>query len=164
MSDEFAERLLDETRHEIDRADAKASILFAGAGIATGALIAGMVGGDIDPTDVRGAVQVVGTVAAVLVTVGVACLAAAVFPRLGRAEFGRARYFMDIAAYETVPDLREAVAKEAVDCEDRHLQQLHRLSRIVKAKYRLTRWGESMTGIGLMFAAAAGLLHLALKS
>jgi hypothetical protein len=164
MIENFAARLLDETRHEIDRADTKASILLAGASVAAGALVAGLLGGDIDPSNARAAVQLVGAIAAALIVIGVALLGAAVFPRVQRGTPGRARYFMDHAQYRSVGDLREAVVREAADAEGRHLEQLLDLSRIVRRKYRFTRWGEVLVATGLLASAAAGLLHAVLQS
>lgn len=163
MSNEFCDRLLDETRHEIDRADAKASILLAGSGVAAGVLVAGLISGDLDARHASGAVQVACVVTLVLVLGGVGLLGAAVYPRVQRAVAGRARYFMDHAQYETVGDLRRAIGKEAGDADGRHVQQLLDLSKIARRKYRCTRWGEVMVGVGLLAAAAAGVLNMTLQ-
>jgi hypothetical protein len=161
---EFCAQLLDETRHEIDRADAKASILLAGSGVAAGALVAGMASGDLDPTHARGLVQFACLVALALVIVGIIFLGTAVYPRIQGAAIGRARYFMDHAQYETVRDLRTAISKEAADPEGRHVQQLLHLSKIARRKYRCTRWGEVMVGAGLLTATGAAFLHVAVHS
>jgi hypothetical protein len=98
----------------------------------------------------------------VLVVGGIASLGAAVYPRIQQALAGRARFFMDHAQYDTIGDLRTAISEEAADVEGRHLQQLLDLSKITRRKYRCTRWGEVMVGAGLLAAASAGLLHMAL--
>lgn len=163
MSDDFCRQLLDETRHEIDRADTKASILLAAAGVVAAVFVAALVSGGLDPTRARGLVQVAGGAAAALVVAGVTLLGAAVYPRIHRATVGRARYFMDIAQYNSVAELRSAVATEQADVDGRNLQQLFDLSKIVRRKYRCTRWGELLTAAGLLSAGLAGILHLAMK-
>jgi hypothetical protein len=157
--DDFAEGLLDETREEIDRADTKANILLAGAGVTAAVLVGALANGDITLGHEHGVVQVVASLSGTALGIGLVLLGAAVLPQIGRAVPGRARYFMDHAQYATVDELRAAVEGERTDQDLRHLTQLLTLSRIVRRKYRLTQAGEIVGGAGLVLAVAAALLH-----
>jgi hypothetical protein len=161
--EEFAKLLLDETREEISRADTKANILLAGAGIVTAVAAAGFTGSHWTLARERGVVQTLAVAALALGLVGVFMLGAAVFPRVGRPSVGRARYFMDHAQYRTISALREALERESDDAADRHLHQLHDLSVIVKRKYRLTQVGELASAFGVGLGVTAGVAHHILR-
>jgi len=155
----FVEGLLNETRDEISRADTKANILLALAGVAVAALAAGLISADLTLDGEPGLVQALASVAIVMLSAGVLLLAWAVLPRIGRPTKGRARYFMDHAQYDDVADFRAAVHREAQNVDERHLRQLLDLSKIVRRKYRLTQIGELLTGLGYGCVAAAVLAH-----
>jgi hypothetical protein len=53
----YATSLLSHAREEIDRADAKASILLAASGVGTGALLAGLIAGTWTPLKLQTATQ-----------------------------------------------------------------------------------------------------------
>jgi hypothetical protein len=63
-----------------------------------------------------------------------------VTPRLGRPEEGKARYFLEHAAFVDVDSLRSVIAHDAEDALQRHVQQLAVLGRIVQRKYQRLRW------------------------
>lgn len=159
LDDAFVEGLLDETREEISRADSKASILLASAGVTAAVLTGAVAAGDIRFAGARGIVQVMAVSAALALSAGLALLGAAVMPQVGKPERGRARYFMEHAQYDGADDLREALEHESVDRAGRHLAQLLALSRIVRRKYRLTQAGEAVGGFGVVLAAGAAVLH-----
>jgi len=163
-TEQFVKSLLDETRDEINRADTKASILLAGIGVATAAGSGALAGSRFSLSGERGAVQALAGAAAVLVFLGLFLLGAAVLPRIGKAAPGRARYFMDHAQYASVSDLRDAVTQEASDAAGRHLRQLYDLSKIVRRKYRCTRFGELVVGFGIALGLAAVVAHLVLHT
>lgn len=157
--DGFVEGLLDETREEIGRADTKANILLASAGVTAAVLIGAAMGGDIRLSGAPGVVQLLAVLSTLALGSGLALLGAAVMPRLGRPVAGRARYFMEHAQHDGVEELREALEREHDDTDGRHLAQLLTLSRIVRRKYRLTQAGELSGGVGVMLAVATALVH-----
>lgn len=155
----FVEGLLDETRDEINRADTKANILLAMAGLGVAALGGGLINVDLTLDSERGAVQALAGSALAMLAAGITLLAVAVLPRIGKATKGRARYFMDHAQYEDLAEFRAAVQYEAERADERHLRQLLDLSKIVRRKYRLTQIGEVCTGLGFGFVATAVIAH-----
>lgn len=157
--DGFIEGLLDETREEINRADTKASILLASAGVTVAMLTGAIAGGDIKFSGARGAVQLLAVAASIALGVGLGFLGAAVVPQLGKPAPGRARYFMEHAQYDRLDDLREALEREGCDPGGRHLAQLSTLSRIVRRKYRLTQIGELSGCIGVVLAVSAAVAN-----
>lgn len=159
---DFAEGLLDETRDEINRADSKASIILSGSGVAVAVLAGALLAGDITLAKVDPVVQKIAGLAAALLILGIGLLGAAVIPRMGRPIPGRARYFLDHAQYETLPELRKAVESEYGDRDARHLEQLLDLARLTRTKYRLTIAGELFTGAGGLAACGAAIAHLLL--
>ena len=154
--------LLVETRDEINRADAKSNLLLTGAGLAVAALAAGLISGQINPIEARGAVQLLALGSAVLLVGGLTAVGAAVFPRLGTPEPGGARYFMEIAQFADVDALDAALDSEACTPHERRVQQLLVLSQSVQRKYRLVRLSEVLLGLGIALAAAAGIVHVAM--
>lgn len=156
---DLASDLLTETRDEIHRADSKANILLAVAGLAASVLIGGLVSSDLSLTGARGAVQVLTSLACAALALGISFLGAAVYPRTGEAAPGRVRYFRDVTQYKTVQELRAAVEDEAQISNERTLQQLLALSAVVMKKYRHTIQGEVAIGLSLAFAIAAAVGH-----
>jgi hypothetical protein len=97
--------------------------------------------------------------AAAAALVGIFLLGAAIYPRCGTAEPGRARYFTEVAAYDTLEQLRAALAADA-GVGDRLLHQLLGLSRAVAAKYTRLRCGVGLLGAAIVLATGAGTLNL----
>jgi hypothetical protein len=91
-------------------------------------------------------------------------LAAAVYPRVGKAEFGRARWFKEIAQFgEDEEGLATAVEVDQAEGGRRDLHQARVLAQIVDTKYRLTKVGMWFFGVGFAFAGPAALLSVAWK-
>lgn len=153
--DAFVEGLLDETRDEINRADTKANILLAGAGVALAALGGAFLSKNVTLENAPGAVQVLADAAGAFMLIGVVLLGLAVVPRLGKATEGRARYFMDHAQYDDLREFRKALEQEATHPAGRHIHQLRDLSKIVRWKFRFTQAGQTMIGAGLALALAS---------
>lgn len=151
---------LAETREEIVRVDGKASIVLAGAGVAVGVIIAGLVAGDMKISDMSNAVLVLSAISAITTLAGIGFLGAAIYPRCGSPEPGRARYFAEAAAHNTVEELRVALAHDSI-VGDRLLHQVWGLSKAVANKYVLLRWGIRMLGVAIIFGVVAGILDLA---
>ncbi|MBC7271128.1 MAG: hypothetical protein H5T76_20850 [Streptomyces sp.] len=137
---EYALALLAEARSEIDRADNKAQILLAGAGIGAGALAGGLLAGSWSPRSLHASVQWLWWLGFGAGGAGVGMLARAVYPR--RSRFARVRpvasvdYFMDAAAFTSDEELVAALRRST----DRRLEaaagQLRLVSGIAAVKYR----------------------------
>jgi hypothetical protein len=137
----FVRQLLVETREELLRADAKASLLLASTGVAIGALIAGLLARTWSPYSLDNRVEW-------LWWVGVAAAAAAVW-KLGAAVAPRTKrqgspptalaYFADVNAYTDRSALMVALRDSTGESFERNVDQLQQVSRIVGAKYTLIR-------------------------
>jgi pycsar effector protein len=159
LAEDYVRRLLDETREELTRADSKASIILAGAGVAIGAVLAGLVSGDVSLSGRSALVIVMTWSAGVLLTLGILCLAAAVYPRTGHPQRGHARYFGEVNLYKSgSEELGRAVDLDSVDIRSRDLQQVHALSQALSRKYTLTQAGMWLLGGGFLSAGAAAFL------
>lgn len=157
--DEHLRNQLSETREEISRADNKASILLAGAGVALGTVVAGLIAGDVSVRSMPALVLMLAGVATVAALAGLAHAGAAIWPHCGKAEPGRARYFTEVAAYGTPEDLAEAIERDHIE-GDRLLHQVHGLSQRVLWKYDHLRRGMTYVAAGILLACAAGAADL----
>jgi Family of unknown function (DUF5706) len=140
----YAASLLDNAREEIDRADAKASILLAASGVVVGALLAGLIAGSWSPLKLQAVVQWAWWLGLVESAIGIWCLALAVYPRERKNDSGipgTVAYYRDVLAYPTTIQLVAALNRSAETTIDRIADQLRNVSWIVSSKYRLIRWG-----------------------
>jgi hypothetical protein len=84
-----------------------------------------------------------------------------VFPRLKKGTPGQANYFMDYVQYKDDPTgLRKVIETNATDTVDRDVHQLLALSPIVRRKYRATRSGEVLIGVGIVAGVGSLILHV----
>lgn len=150
---------LAETREEISRVDSKASIVLAGAGVAIGVVIAGLLAGHLQVGQLPTIVVILAGGAAAAALAGIAFLGAAIYPHCGTAEAGRARYFAEVATHDTHEELRAALGRDAA-AGDRLLHQLLGLSKGVASKYKRLRSGIRVLGIAIALATGAGILNL----
>jgi Pycsar effector protein len=149
----YAISMLNNTRQEIDRADAKASIMLAASGIAAGALLAGLIAGSWTPLELHEAVQWVWWLGLAESAIGICCLALTVYPRERKNGSGiplTVAYYGDVLSYPTTAHLVAALNRSAETNIERIADQLRQVSWIVSHKYRLLRWGMR----GLFLAAA----------
>jgi hypothetical protein len=159
-SSELCAQLLTETREEIARADGKASILLAGAGVAASAVVGGALSSDLTLLGAAGVVQVVAAASALAMLLGIWALGAAVMPNVGAPAAGRVRYFTDVLQYEqSTQKLKDALDKEAELGDERTLHQLIAVSGIVKKKYRRTEMGEWFIAAAVGLAVLGGVLN-----
>lgn len=153
-ADKYVETLLAETRDEIAHADGKASILFGAGGVVFGVVAAALLGDGWRPSHLENWAEVVWWIGVGLGGAGLACLGAAVFPRIGvnrgavwsarsrrpgRTPTDAARYFGDLAEYSDVEGARRAIEAGAESGVDRSVEQAWVLSKLVVTKYRLTQ-------------------------
>jgi MFS family permease len=149
----YATSLLGSAREEIDRADAKASILLAASGVVAGALLAGLIAGNWTPLELQAAVQWVWWLGLAESAIAIGCLALAVYPRERKNDSetpGTVAYYRDVLAYPTTVQLVAALHRSTEANIDRIADQLRNISSIVSRKYRLIRWGMR----GLFLSAA----------
>lgn len=156
MSDgaDAARQLLDETRDELTRADGKASLLLASAGVAAGVVFAAALSGDLSPSTIDNRVEWLCWLGFGLVAAGIVALTAAVWPRMGSGKSGRAHYFADVVTFNgDVAALRTAIEND--DPIERDISQLAVLSHVVTVKYRWTRRGMAFLASGALLSLIA---------
>jgi len=161
----YAASLLSGAREEIDRADAKASILLAASGVAAGALVAGLTAGTWTPLKLQVATQWIWWLGVAESAVGIGCLALAVYPRERKNDSGVPRtvlYYGDVLAYRTTAQLVTALNRSAETKIERIADQLRHVSWIVDHKYRLIRWGMRALFLAAVTIAAALVINLIL--
>jgi hypothetical protein len=157
---DYVRRLLDETREEVARADTKASIVLAGAGVVFGILLTGFVTGNVSLAGERWYVGMLVWLAGLTLVGGVVLVGLAVYPRTSGAERGHGRWFAEIEQFgKDESALAAAVEGDAHD-GGRDLHQARVLAGIVGRKYRLTKAGMWSLSIGLATAGLAGLLSV----
>jgi hypothetical protein len=135
----YSGRLLAETREEIGRADQKASILLSAAGVGM-ALLAGQLTAHWSPTHLAPIIQWLWWLGAAALVTAIACLAAAVMPRIGhRGDPSTVTYFGHVVKLTDRQRLVEHLTRSAATPLDRTVDQLMLLSRIAFRKYQCTQ-------------------------
>jgi hypothetical protein len=161
----YAPSLLDNAREEIDRADAKASILLAASGVAAGALLAGLIAGTWSPFKLHVGIQWTWWAGVVEAALGIGCLALAVYPREHKNDSGipwAVLYYGDVLVYPTTTQLVSALNRSAETNIERIADQLRHVSWIVHYKYRLIRWGMRLLFLATATIVAAMVINVAL--
>ena len=174
-SKEYRELLLSETREELQKADAKASILLAASGIAFAALLtSGGASGWYPDRLSDGTARAFVWIAIGVALVGVAFVGAAVMPRLrAKSRHGeKLHYFGDVEAYwpkrwriRSRADAYETARRDfatdlqSASTEEKYLEylddQIWHLGRMAYRKYRLISIGMYLYGIALVCAIVA---------
>ncbi|MEO3813116.1 Pycsar system effector family protein [Sphaerisporangium sp. B11E5] len=159
----YAARLLSDAREEINKADGKAQVLLGIVGIAIGAVAGGLAAGGWSPFQLSDAVEWLWWTGVALALASLACLAGAVYPRLGTDRTRKeevVEYFGDVVRY----DSGEALAAALMSVSGRDLRrisgQVRRVSQIVSRKYLLIRWGFWLLSAAIFSTAAAVVLDL----
>jgi MFS family permease len=138
---EYLADLLSETREELNRADSKASLIFAAVGIILGTLVSAAAGAHWSPLRLAQDVQWLWWLGVVAAIYGTLSIAASVRPRFPRAPHaGPPTYFGDVAAYASIEQFRQAV-EQVITPLDRLVVQTFVLSRLVQRKYMLLHRG-----------------------
>ncbi|MEU5099376.1 Pycsar system effector family protein [Streptomyces sp. NPDC020996] len=158
----YADRLLADARNEVRQADAKASLLLAGAGVALGAALSAALRGRVyarPMTDTVAWLWWAGLCAAVA---GVTLLGWAVCPRTRRTTAAPAHlvsYFGDVVTRpkETLEDrLVRTLRTPGASVVD----QIYEVSKIAATKYALIRRALLLFGTAAVLCAAALLVGL----
>lgn len=138
---EQAATVLLETREELVRADSKASLLLAATGVAVGAVSTAVLAGSWSPDSLTSFGAYLWWSGVVAATVGIAALGYSVFPRTKRSGpatgpiFG---YYADMANL-TSDELASLIRAAGENLDDRLVDQLRQISKIVVRKYRGVR-------------------------
>lgn len=155
-SEEFVRELLAETRQELEKADLKATTLFAAfsvvAGLAAVAYSAGVLGA-LDWTILPGLVFLLG---------GATAVSLAVWPRVGRGTPGRVDYFADVVLTDAMGmDLATILRGEAENLFARHARELAVLSRAAARKYSYIRRGMLLLAAGILYGVVTAAYRVA---
>lgn len=136
--EEYAKDLLERTREELVRADQKAALLLAGAGVAVGSLLTGLLGGKWSPFQLANSIEWLWWCGVVAALAGVAFIGSAVYPRTRRrgAAWSGIAYFGDVVAAGR-ESLEEELRATIASGKSPLVDQLFQNSRIVDRKY----WG-----------------------
>ncbi|MFJ8893568.1 Pycsar system effector family protein [Leifsonia sp. NPDC102414] len=157
---EVAEAILREAREELSRADNKAALLLAAAGVIVGALLAAFIAGDWTPAKLPSCVQWLWWIGAASGCAGLFSLATAVYPRTkyrGQRAPAVVTYFGDVV--NTLPsELKERLIATAKASDARVLDQVVIVSSIVDRKYRGIQFGLWMFGACGVLCTAAVLI------
>ncbi len=159
---EYLGGVLSETREELARADGKAALLLAAIGVATGALLAALMGGKWSPFDVRNGMEWAWWLGALSLAASAAHLALAIFPRTASTRTGddAPSFFGDFAGYGSPAELGVALRyRDRSEAYDRAAQQLFAVSTIVKRKYELVQRAIVLLGIAAVLCLGTALLH-----
>lgn len=161
----YTTSLLSSAREEIDRADSKASILLAASGVATGALLAGLMAGNWTPLELQATIQWAWWLGVFEAAIGVFFLALAVYPREQINDSGfswSVVFYGDVLAYRSTTQLVGALERSAETRIERMADQLRRVSAIVNRKYRLIRRGMLMLFLSAATISTAIMINLLL--
>lgn len=159
---EYARQLLAETREEVSRADAKASLLFSAFGVVTSAVAAVLVADDWSPFDLNNCIEWLWWFGAGLALIALLLLGWAVLPRITHVDHReRLFFFGHVAEYEDFERFSKAFDAAATTSWERTVDQIFVESKIAKRKYVLTR--RSMltffvAGLALGGSAVGGLV------
>lgn len=155
--------LLASTREELVRADAKASLLLASAGVAVGAVLAAILAGSWRPSALADAVEWLWWLGALVVSTGLAALGVAVYPRTRTPGPRPATiaYFGDVLAADQASLAQRLDA--APSSKEALIDQLWNVSMIVKRKYLAIQYSLWAMASGLvacvLAAVVSGAMH-----
>ena len=161
----LAEDILRESREELSRADAKAALLLAAAGIVISALLAALAAGDWQPTEMAICAQWVWWIGNLAGAAGVVAFASAVYPRTkyrGQRPPAVIAFFGDVVS-TPADQLRARLKATAATDGDRLVDQLKAVSTIVDTKYRGIQLGlwlfAACATLCVVSVFADGVLH-----
>jgi hypothetical protein len=157
--------LLKDAREELGRADSKAALLLAATGVAVGALLAGLLGGQWTPLHLDERVEWIWWLGVASAAAGIFSIAAAVYPRIrrrGAPSPGTPTYYGDVAKYSDIDEFRRAVG-QATNSQERLIDQIFLVSKIVQHKYVLLRRGLLFLLTAILACAAAVIINIPLN-
>ncbi|MEU1444267.1 Pycsar system effector family protein [Streptomyces mirabilis] len=153
----YADKLLADAREEVKQADAKASLLLAGAGVALGAVLSVALAGRMYARPMADAVTWLWWAGLCMAVAGVILLGRAVYPRTRRATLAPSHlvaYFGDIA-HQPRGTLEERLVQTLQSPQASVVDQLYEVAKIAAGKYALIQRALSLFGVaGVLYAAA----------
>jgi pycsar effector protein len=151
----WAQSLLEVARFELARADDKANTLFRFYGVVAALSIGLLAGRGWSPADMDVGAQLLFWSGCAAFLASGLYLGMTLYPRDIRGmPARRLLYFGHVIAYESVPELAAALRSVDEDAEHRLVEQLLSVSRLVHAKYGLTRKALIALGAGTAFCLA----------
>lgn len=159
-----ANTVLAAAREELTRADGKASLLLAVIGVVMGALLAALLAGSWDPSQLSNAVEWLWWLGVLAAVAGVAALGFAVYPRTRPKGLRPTMiaYFGDVVA-TPASDLEALLEETAKSPRDGALDQLRQVSGIVHRKYQAIRVALWALAGGAIACGVAVLINLLLR-
>lgn len=163
--DELLETLLGETRTEVGHADHKASLVLAALGIGFSAFLGGLYASSWEPNDLPGwgpGIWYAGAGAALL---SVIAAGFAVFPRTGKTDHGPDRpiyYWGQISKIDSKEAFEQALQTHPPDAEQRTIDQLYVLSKVVSEKYCWVKCSLWLAVAAIALLITAGIIELAI--
>lgn len=158
----YAAGLLERTRQELDRADAKSTTLLAGISVGIGAVLAGIFAGEWSPRDLIWAGAIGWWLGSLLILLGVAHLVYAVYPRVTPPTDDRpvpAAYYGDIVdAYDKKRNVGGEIRKAGVQEFDALADQVLQVSLIVRTKYAGIRKSIWLVCVGFLLSMSGMIL------
>jgi hypothetical protein len=160
---DYLRQLLAETREEVARADAKASLLFSAFGVVTSAVAAILVADDWSPFDLHNGIEWVWWLGAAVAGAALLLLGMAVVPRISHGSSKENLYFFaHVAEHATLRELDQQLAVASLDSWKRTVDQLWTVSRVAHRKYVLTRRSMILFFVAVALLGAASLGNLLL--
>jgi hypothetical protein len=157
----WAQSLLEVARFELARADDKANTLFRFYGVVAALSIGLLVGRSSSPTNLDVPSQVLFWAGCAAFLASGLFLGMTLYPRdIRGTPAQRLLYFGHVIAYPSVAELATALRAVDEDAEHRLVEQLLSVSRLVHAKYALTRKALLALGAGTALCIAAIVLNL----
>lgn len=160
-------RLINEALEELGYEDAKAARLFAALSVAASAIVTGFFAGNWAPTNMTVAGQIVWYAGAATVVLAIGLVGGAVITRGGRAqrragEPARLAFYGHAARHPDVPTLTETLRTVTPPGRqiDRVAERLWHVSRILRRKKRLLRFGLAVAAAGLALCIAAAPINV----
>ena len=161
----WAQSLLEVARFELARADDKASTLFRFYGVVAALSIGLLAGNGWSPSDLEIAAQVLFWSGATALLASGLFLGMTLYPRnIQGTPAKRLLYFGHVIAYRSVDELTAALRSVEEDAEHRLVEQLLSVSRLVHAKYALTRKALVALGTGTVLCLAAVIVDSVVKN
>ena len=158
---QWAQSLLEVARFELARADDKANTLFRFYGVVAALSIGLLAGSTASPTNlVVGAQLFFWTGCLAFLASGI-YLGMTLYPRdIRKSPADRLLYFGHVIEYESVDDLTAGLRGVEGDSGGRLVEQLLSVSRLVHAKYALTRKALIALGVGTFLCLWAVVLNV----
>jgi Family of unknown function (DUF5706) len=161
----WAQSLLEVARFELARADDKASTLFRFYGVVAALSIGLLAGNGWSPSDLAIAAQVLFWAGAGALLASGLFLGMTLYPRdIQGTPAKRLLYFGHVIAFQSVDELASALRSVEEDAEHRLVEQLLDVSRLVHAKYALTRKALVALGAGTALCLAAVIVDSIAKN